>query len=230
MKRIKSFVATRCEQAKYFLRRPVKQQTVCPQEIDNRVRNGILLAGITQIHLTGCNLHHGPQVDFGAVTAFTDHTHKPNTDFGNPPVSHVNSSADSDAHVDQQPDEPQQTELQLRHASHEAALQPPDAVTSQELGGQQSALQLDLVETTAAVVQEQASTALKARSSPAVHVVAKSSPGLAVIYEGSSQDEPVQLDSVADLPHSADPAAEYNSRVKVGHASETSMLCRNWGT
>ena len=223
-------MATRCEQAKSFLRRPVKQQTVCPQEIDDRVRNGRLLAGITQLHLTGCNLHHGPQVDFGAVTASTDHTHKTNTDVGNPPVSHVSSSADSDAHVDRQP-EPQQIELQLRHASHEAALQPPDAVALQGLGGQQSALQLDLVETTAAVVQEKASTAFKARSSPAVPAVATSSPGLAVIYEGSSQNDSAQYGSAADPPDSADlgPAAEDSSRVKVRRTSETSTLCRSWG-
>ena len=224
MKSVKSFVAARCETVKSYLRRPVKRQTVCSQKLDDRVCNGRLLAGITHFPLTGCNLHHGPQVDVGGVTASADVTHKTNKDLGSFPVSDVESFTDSDVPVDRQP-EPQQIELQLRHASHEAALQPPDAATSQELGGQQSALQLNLVDTTAAVVQEKASTALKARSSPAVPAVAKGSPGLAVIYEGGSQNEPAQYGSVAAPPHNADPAAENSSRVKVRRSSKTSTLC-----
>lgn len=106
---------------------------------------------------------------------------------------------------------------QEQFAPHEAALQLIDAVASQKLGGPEPALQL-VTESTAAVAQYESSTASRARSSPALPALAKGSPALDVIHEDSSLGQPVQLGAVADSPHSADPAAECSSRVKVGRA------------
>ena len=150
---------------------------------------------------------------------------------GSLPVRKTSSSPDSSipatpqaGHSPTVSNEQQQEQL----APHEAALQLLDAVASQELGRPESALQL-VTESTAAVAQHHSSTASRVRSSPALPALANGSPALDVIHEDSSQDEPAQYGSVADMPHSVDPADEYNSRVKVGHASETSMLCRNLG-